>query len=134
MGIVYQMGDKDTPETDSYPEQQEQQETPQQQTHPHVDPKRVKEDLLALGIDLDYHVIGRMQKLGLSNTWTTTSKAANSLRKRNPYGVPSNVSYQNLNGPEDSGNTDNQEQGKYASGASIPYLYPQPPPFRAHRV
>jgi hypothetical protein len=95
-----------TPESDSCPEQQDQQK---QQVH--LDPKRVKEDLLALGIDVDYHVIGRMQKLGLSNTWATTSKAASSLRKRNPYGVPSNVSYQNIDDAEESSNTDNQEQG-----------------------
>jgi hypothetical protein len=82
--------------------------TQQQQ---HLDPKRVKEDLLALGIDVDYHVIGRMQKLGLNNTWNTTSKAASSLRKRNPYGVPSNVSYQNLDDPDETSHVDNQELG-----------------------
>lgn len=55
----------------------------------------VKDDLLALGIDVDYDVIGRMQKLGLNQTWTTASKAANSMRKRNPFGIPSTVLYKN---------------------------------------
>jgi hypothetical protein len=93
--------------------------SPDIESHPvtphndHTDAKRVKEDLLALGIDVDYHVIGRMQKLGLSNTWSTASKAANSLRKRNPYGVPSNVSYQNLDNIEEASllSRDNREQG-----------------------
>jgi len=92
-----------SPETESQPEMQQ-----------HMDPKRVKEDLLALGIDIDYHVIGRMQKLGLSNTWSTTSKAANSLRKRNPYGVPSDVSYQNLDNVDEASmmSKDHREQEK----------------------
>lgn len=51
----------------------------------------VKEDLLALGIDIDYEVIGRMQKLGLSQTWANASKAAKSVKKRNPFGMPAVV-------------------------------------------
>lgn len=106
---IFKMGEKDSfhgqlsPETESRPEKH------------FMDPKRVKEDLLALGIDVDYHVIGRMQKLGLSNTWSTTSKAANSLRKRNPYGVPSNVSYQNLDDLEEASvlSKDHREQGEF---------------------
>jgi hypothetical protein len=60
-----------------------------------IDIRAVKEDLMALGIDIDYDVIGRMQKLGLNQTWATASKAAKSVRKRNPFGMPSSVMYKN---------------------------------------
>ena len=93
-----------SPETHSIPEDEEDEK---------FDAKRVKEDLLALGIDVDHHVIGRMQKLGLSNTWMTTSKAANGLRKRNPYGVPSHVSYQKLDTRHEKKDMDCREHGKH---------------------
>ena len=64
--------------------------------------KHVRDDLLALGVDVDSDIIERMRVLGLDSSWTTASRAANSLRKRNPHGVPSTVAYQNINNPKES--------------------------------
>lgn len=58
--------------------------------------KLIRDDLLALGVDVDSEIIERMQKLGLNSSWSTASRAATSLRKRNPHGVPSSVAYQNI--------------------------------------
>lgn len=62
----------------------------------------IKDNLLALGIDIDQHLIQRMQKLGLSNSLQSTSKIANSVRSRNPYGISSAILYRNIEDPSES--------------------------------
>jgi hypothetical protein len=64
--------------------------------------KHIRDDLLALGVDVDSDVIERMQNLGLNSSWSTASRAASSLRKRNPHGVPSSVAYQNIQNSKDN--------------------------------
>jgi hypothetical protein len=59
----------------------------------------LKENLLALGIDIDLNLIERLQKLGLSSTLQSTSRAAESIRSRNPYGMSSAILYQNIEDP-----------------------------------
>lgn len=59
----------------------------------------LKENLLALGIDIDLNLIERLQKLGLSSTLKSTSRAAESIRSRNPYGMSSAILYQNIEDP-----------------------------------
>mmetsp|Transcript_23073 Transcript_23073/g.33791 ORF Transcript_23073/g.33791 Transcript_23073/m.33791 type:complete len:282 (-) Transcript_23073:170-1015(-) len=77
-----------------------------------TDARAVKEDLLALGIDIDCQIITRMQNLGLGSTWSATSQAASSLRKRNPHGVPSSVAYQNLSDPMEATHQEKREVEK----------------------
>jgi hypothetical protein len=59
----------------------------------------IKDNLLALGIDVDIHLIERLQKLGLNSTLQSTSRAADSVRSRNPYGMSSAIIYQNIEDP-----------------------------------
>jgi hypothetical protein len=59
----------------------------------------IKDNLLTLGIDVDLHLIQRLQKLGLNSTLQSTSRAADSVRSRNPYGMSSAIIYQNIEDP-----------------------------------
>lgn len=63
------------------------------------DSGQIKENLLALGIDIDQNLIERLQKLGLSGSLQSTEKIANSVRNRNPYGTSSAILYRNIEDP-----------------------------------
>lgn len=66
------------------------------------DSGQIKDNLLALGIDIDQNLIERMQKLGLSSSLQSTSKIASSVRSRNPYGISSAILYRNIEDPTES--------------------------------
>ena len=43
-----------------------------------------EKDLLTLGIDIDQNVIERLQSLGLNKAWAVASRAAKSIKERDP--------------------------------------------------